>query len=161
MSNLYELSAKYAQVQAVLEDGDQDYPLDVLTIGEDLDSKIENYGFIIRNLQSEDDALSAEIERLKERRDRARKGVDRLKESLFDSMKMTGRSKVTTPHFAFSICKKGGKKPVIITDDVPEQYCKVKYEPDKDKIRQAIEEDGEILDFAYIPEEAGEYLKMR
>lgn len=161
MSNLYELSAKYAQVQAILEDGDQDYPLDVLTIGEDLDSKIENYGFIIRNLQSEDDALSAEIERLKERRDNARKAVDRLKESLFNSMKMTGRHKVNTTHFAFSICKKGGKKPVIITGDVPEQYCKVKYEPDKEKIRQAIEEDGEVLDFAYIQEDTGEYLRMK
>ena len=161
MSNLYELSAKYAQVQAVLEDGDENYPFDVLTIGEDLDSKIENYGFIIRNFQSEDEALSAEIERLKERRDRARKAVDRLKGALFSSMKMTGRNKVKTTHFAFSICKKGGKKPVIITGDVPTDYCKVKYEPDKERIRQAIEEDGEVLDFAYIQADTGEYLKMR
>lgn len=161
MSSLYELTAKYAQVQAVLEDGDEDYPLDVLTIGEDLNSKIENYGFIIRNFQSEDEALTAEIERLKERRDNVRKGIDRLKESLFNSMKMTGRSKVNTTHFTFSICKKGGKKPVIITGEVPEAYCKVKYEPDKELIRQAIEEDGEVLDFAHIQADTGEYLKMK
>ena len=161
MSNLYELSAKYAQVQAVLEDGDEEYPIEMLTIGEDLDQKIENYGFIIRNFESEDDALTAEINRLEERRKTARRAVERLKESLFNSMKATKRQKVSTPHFTFTIAAKGGKKPVIITGDVPESFCKVKYEPDKEAIRQAIEEDGEVLDFAYIPEERGEYLRMR
>lgn len=160
MSSLYDLTGKYLQIQTVLEEGDEDYPIDMLTVGEDLDQKIENYGFIIRNFESEDAALTAEIDRLKARRDNARKAVDRLKESLLNSMKATNRPKVTTQHFNFTIAKKGGKLPIVITGDVPETYCKIKYEPDKDAIRTAIEEDGEILDFAHIGER-GEYLKMR
>ena len=160
MSNLYELTGKYLQIQAVLEADDEDYPIDMLTIGEDLNQKIENYGFIIRNFEAEEEALTSEIKRLTERRNTARKAIDRLKEAVFKSMKMTDRQKVKTDHFSFSIAKKGGKLPVTITGDVPEAYCKVVLEPDKEKIRTAIEEDGEVLDFAHL-EERGEYLRMK
>lgn len=160
MASLYELTGMYRQIQSVLEDGDEDYPIEMLTIGDDLDQKIENYGFIIRNFESEDEALTAEIDRLKARRDTTRKAVDRLKKALFDSLKATDRQKVSTPHFTFSIAKKGGLRPIVITGDVPPEYCKIKLEPDKEVIRRAIEEDGEVLDFAYL-DERGEYLKMR
>ena len=160
MSNLYELTGKYQQIQALLEEGDEEYPIDMLTVGEELDKKIENYGFIIRNFESEDEYLTAEIKRLTERRDKARKAIDQLKKSVFDSMKKTDRQKISTPHFAFSIAKAGGKKPLVITGDVPEQFCKVILEPNKDAIREAIEQDGEVLDFAHIGERT-EYLRMR
>lgn len=160
MSSLYELTDKYRQLQAVLEDGDEEYPIDMLTIGESLDDKIENYGFIIRNFESEEVALKAEIDRLAERRKKAQRAIERLKESLFNSMKITGRDKVITPHFVFSIAHAGGKKPLVITGEVPVEYCKFTVEPDKEVIRRAIEEDGEVLDFAHIGERT-EYLKMR
>ena len=160
MSSLYELTDKYRQIQSVLEDGNEEYPIEMLTVGEDLDQKIENYGFIIRNFESEDAALDAEIKRLQARQKTARRAVERLKESLFNSLKATNRKEVTTSHFKFSICSAGGKKPVVITGDVPEAYCKIKLEPDKEVIRRAIEEDGEVLEFAHIGERS-EYLKMR
>lgn len=160
MSSLYELTDKYRQIQAVLEDGNEEYPIETLTVGEDLDQKIENYGFIIRNFESEDAMLDAEIKRLQERQKNARRAVERLKDSLFNSLKATNRKKVTTSHFTFSIASAGGEKPLIIDGDVPEAYCKIKLEPDKEAIRAAIEEDGEVLDFAHIGERS-EYLKMR
>lgn len=161
MSNLYELTGMYLQVQAHLE-ADDDYPIDLLTVGDELDKKIENYGFIIRNFESEAQALSDEIKRLQERKKTAEKAVDRLKDQLYNTMKETGKLKVKTPHFQFSIASKGGKRPLKFVEGmtVPEQYCKVVMEPDKEKIRSAIEEDGEILDFAYL-EERGDYLRMR
>ena len=161
MSNLYELTGKYLQVQAHLE-ADDDYPIDLLTIGDELDHKIENYGFIIRNFESEEKSLDDEIKRLTERKKTAQKAVDRLKEQLYNTMKVTGRDKVKTPHFQFSIATKGGKRPLKFVEgmEIPKDYCKVVMEPDKEKIRQAIEQDGEILDFAYL-EERGDYLRMK
>lgn len=160
MANLYELTGKYLQIQSVLEEGDETYPIDMLTVGEALDQKIENYGFIIRNLESQDDALTNEIKRLEERRATARKGIERLKQSVYESLKKTDRKKVSTSHFTFTIANKGGLKPLMITGEVPHEYCRVKYEPDKDAIRKAIEEDGEVLDFAEIGER-GDYLRMK
>lgn len=160
MSSLYELTGKYLQLQALLEADEGDYPIEMLTIGEDLKTKVENYGRIIRNFESDIQTYKDEIDRLKEKKETAERAVDRLKKSVFESMKATKQSEIKTQLFQFSIRKNGGMKPLVITGDVPEQFCRVKYEPDKDRIREAIEEDGEVLDFAHI-EERGEYLKIK
>lgn len=160
MNSLYELTGKYLQLQSVLESGDEEYPVEMLTVGEDLLTKVENYGFILRNFESEENYLEDEIRRLSERKKMTTNAKERMKDMLFNTMKTIGKDKITTPHFKFTVAKKGGKKPLVITGEVPQQYCRIKYEPDKDLIRQAIEEDGEILDFAHV-EERGEYLKMR
>jgi hypothetical protein len=150
MSTLYELTGAYLQVQNVLADGDEEYPYEMLTVCEQLDQKLENYGRIIRNFEAENDALKAEEERLAERRKNNEKAITRLKESIMNSMMATGRDKVQTNLFSFSVGPAGGKAPLVIEGDVPKSFCKVSYEPDKAKIREAIEKDGEVLNFAYI-----------
>ena len=159
MSNLYELTWKYKEIQNHLlnEDG---YPIELIAADEEINSKIENYGFVIRNLESDSEALDAEIDRLMERKKTTDKAIDRMKEMVMNAMKATDKTKLTTPHFKFTVARAGGKTPVKITGDVPHEWCKVKYEPNKDKIRKAIEEDGEILDFAELGERT-EYLRMK
>lgn len=160
MSSLYELTGKYLQIQAVLEAGDEEYPIDTLTIGEQLDQKLENYGRIIRNFESDIENYDAEIKRLTDLKKNRQKAIDRLKNGVMDSMKQTNRPKVSTNLFSFTIAKKGGLKPLVLDGNVPAQYCRVVYEPDKTLIRKAIEEDGEVLDFAHL-EERGEYLRIK
>lgn len=41
MSNLYELTGQYLQLQALLEAGDEEYPVDLLTIGDELQEYLE------------------------------------------------------------------------------------------------------------------------
>ena len=160
MSSLYELTGKYLQIQAVLESGDEEYPIDMLTVGEELDQKLENYGRIIKNFEADINGYDSEIKRLTELKKSRQKAIDRLKDNVLDSMRKTNRSKVSTNLFNFSIAKKGGLQPLILDGDVPPEYCVAKLEPDKAKIREAIEQDGEVLDFAHI-EERGEYLRIR
>ena len=159
MSNLYELTWKYKEIQNHLLN-DDDYPVWLIAADEEINSKIENYGFVIRNLESDSDALDAEIKRLMDRKKTTDKAIDRMKEMVMQAMKATDKTKITTPHFKFTVAKAGGKTPVKITGDVPHEWCKVKYEPDKDKIRTAMEEDGEIFDFAELGERT-EYLRMK
>ena len=158
MSNLYELTWKYKEIQNHLLN-DDDYPVWLIAADEEINSKIENYGFVIRNLESDSDALDAEIKRLMDRKKTTDKAIDRMKEMVMQAMKTTDKTKLTTPHFKFTVARAGGKTPVKITGDVPHEWCKVKYEPDKDKIRTAMEEDGEIFDFAELGERT-EYLRM-
>ena len=159
MSNLYELTWKYKEIQNHLLN-DDDYPVELIAADEEINSKIENYGFVIRNLESDSDALDAEIERLMDRKKTTDKAIDRMKEMVMNAMKATDKTKLTTPHFKFTVARAGGKTPVKITGDVPHEWCKVKYEPDKDKIRTAMEEDGEIFEFAELGERK-EYLRMK
>jgi hypothetical protein len=159
MSNLYELTWKYKEIQNHLLN-DDDYPVELIAADEEINSKIENYGFVIRNMESDSDALDAEIERLMDRKKTTDKAIDRMKEMVMNAMKATDKTKLTTPHFKFTVARAGGKTPVKITGDVPHEWCKVKYEPDKDKIRTAMEEDGEIFEFAELGERK-EYLRMK
>lgn len=159
MSNLYELTWKYKEIQNHLLNDDE-YPIELIAADEEINSKIENYGFVIRNMESDSDALDAEIKRLMDRKKTTDKAIDRMKDMVMQAMKATDRTKITTPHFKFTVAKAGGKTPVKITGDVPHEWCKVKYEPDKDKIRTAMEEDGEIFDFAELGERT-EYLRMK
>lgn len=159
MSNLYELTWKYKEIQNHLLN-DDDYPVELIAADEEINSKIENYGFVIRNLESDSDALDAEIERLMDRKKTTDKAIDRMKEMVMNALKATDKTKLTTPHFKFTVARAGGKTPVKITGDVPHEWCKVKYEPDKDKIRTAMEEDGEIFEFAELGERK-EYLRMK
>lgn len=159
MSNLYELTWKYKEIQNHLLN-DDDYPVELIAADEEINSKIENYGFVIRNMESDSDALDAEIKRLMDRKKTTDKAIDRMKEMVMQAMKTTDKTKITTPHFKFTVARAGGKTPVVINGDVPHEWCKVKYEPDKDKIRKAIEEDGEVLDFAELGERT-EYLRMK
>lgn len=159
MSNLYELTWKYKEIQNHLLN-DDDYPVWLIAADEEINSKIENYGFVIRNMESDSDALDAEIKRLMDRKKTTDKAIDRMKEMVMQAMKATDKTKLTTPHFKFTVAKAGGKTPVKITGDVPHEWCKVKYEPDKDKIRTAMEEDGEIFEFAELGERT-EYLRMK
>jgi hypothetical protein len=159
MSNLYELTWKYKEIQNHLL-SDDDYPVWLIAADEEINSKIENYGFVIRNLESDSEALDAEIKRLMDRKKTTDKAIDRMKEMVMNAMKSTDKTKLTTPHFKFTVARAGGKTPVKIIGDVPHEWCKVKYEPDKDKIRTAMEEDGEIFDFAELGERT-EYLRMK
>ena len=159
MSNLYELTWKYKEIMNHLLE-DDDYPVELIAADEEINSKIENYGFVIRNLEADSDALTGEIKRLMERKKLTDNAIDRMKGMVMTAMKTTDKKKITTPHFNFTVAIAGGKAPLKITGDVPHEYCKVKYEPDKDKIRTAMEEDGEIFDFAELGERT-EYLRMK
>lgn len=162
MSSLYRLTDNFTQLQEMLlsEEYDEQAVLDTLEITDfEIEEKAENYAKIMRNIDSDVAAIKAEIERLSERAKRyeARKKV--LSDNLFAAMKITGKTKFKTPMFSFSIAKNGGKQPLDVYGEVPDDYKKVITEPDKDKIRKALES-GESLEFAIL-QERGERLSIR
>ena len=85
--------------------------------------------------------------------------ANQLKEHLYKSMQITGKTKFKTDLFRFNIQKNGGQQPITILPDVeiPSQY--LKYEPDNSKIREALKK-GEELPFARF-EEYGTHLVIR
>ena len=67
--------------------------------------------------------------------------------------------KITTDFHTFIVCKNGGKQPMEITGDVPDNYKRVVYETDTEKIRKELEA-GATLPFAHL-EECGEHLRIK
>lgn len=162
MSNLYELKSNYEEVLNMLyqDDIDEQMVLDTLeSIEGDIEDKAENYAKIIKELESKQNARKEEAKRLTDSAKVFENRVKALKSNLFNVMKETGKTKFSTNLFSFNIAKNGGKQPLTIDGDVPEEYTKTVIENDTDKIRQALEE-GKELSFAHL-EARGESLRIK
>ena len=88
-------------------------------------------------------------------------GAKRLKDRLLLFFQAHGIKSLETPRFRVGVQLNGGVAPLVIANpnDVPEDYCKVKVEPDNQSIRAALEA-GTQLPFAKLGER-GYSLRIR
>jgi hypothetical protein len=75
------------------------------------------------------------------------------------AMAATNQRLIETPLFRISIQRNGGKTPIDIHGEVPQEWCRIRYDADKERIRVALEA-GESLPFAVLGER-GERLVIR
>jgi hypothetical protein len=119
-----------------------------------LAAKLDGYASLIRELEARADARKVEAKRLAELARYDENKANRLKERLRLFFEEQGMKKVETARFSLTLANNGGKIPVIVDDEIapeylPEGYRRVKYEPDNDAIRAALER-GESLPFAHL-----------
>lgn len=168
MSSLYKLTGEYLELLQMLEDEEIDEEIIIDTL-EGLDGEIEikadNYAKLIRNLESTSEAIKKEVDRLNFRKTTFENRIKNLKEHLYNSMKLTGKTKFTTELFSFNIQKNGGKR--VLTVDVDLELIPKEYkipQPDKldgDKVRDLIKElGGDKCEFAHL-EPQGESLRIK
>lgn len=82
-----------------------------------------------------------------------------MKTALKDCMERMNLKQIDAGDYTIKLQKNGGKQPLVISGDVPESMCKVILEPDKDKIRAAIEY-GEDVGYAFL-EERGQHVVIK
>lgn len=168
MSSLYQLTGEYLELLQMLEDEEVDEQLIIDTL-EGLDGEIEikadNYAKLIKHIESNNEAIKKEVDRLTNRKTTFEKRITNLKDHLYNSMKLTGKTKFTTELFSFNIQKNGGKRALTIDKDIeliPADY-KIK-QPDKidgDKVRELMKELGDDkCEFAHL-EPQGESLRIK
>ena len=156
MSTLYELSAERLALQHKLEVLDMDAQTIEDTLdgnSTELEAKIENYGFVIRNMESFADAIKAERDRLDKRLKVHEIRVGHIKEWLKENMERCGISKMECPVFSIAIQK---NPPSVVIDAeslIPEKYWAQPETPpkriDKASISNAIKS-GEIIDGVHL-----------
>ena len=100
-------------------------------------------------MNSDVKALDDEIKRLQDRRDMLKKGVQSLREGTQSVLESLDQQKIKTLRHTFTVSNVGGKQALELTGEVPAECSIVKLEPDKEKIRKALES-GEELDFAQL-----------
>ena len=114
---------------------------DLDALNEALDDKLEACAIVIKELESDADAIDAEARSLMERSAGIRRKVDRLTSYVERVMSETGRDEVTTSRASI---KWGRRSDRVIVDDasrLPQEYMRpapVRYVPDKAAIRDAI-----------------------
>lgn len=163
MSNLYEITGDFLRLLDMMEDPDADQ--EALTnaledLQDEFEAKAEGYGKVIRQLEADVEAFKREEEWFRRKRVTLENNVTKLKTALMRAMELTGNQKLDAGAFKFSIAKNGGKRPVLITGDVPEQFLKFKAEADNEKIRQFLDKIDYECEWARYGD-AGSHLNIR
>ena len=128
MSSLYELSGARLALQHKLDI----LNLDTETINDTLDgesaeleAKIQDYGFVIRNLESFSDSIKSEEKRLSERRKAHDVKVTRIKEWLLQNMIACGISRIECPAFTIAVQNNPASVAIDAEGLIPEGYMRL------------------------------------
>lgn len=130
---LYELREEYKAVLAMMEDPDADMELiqDTLEgLDFDIEEKVEGYGTMLEQLESDIARLDAEAKRMQNRRIVIENRKDRLRENLLKAMLETDKKSIKTDHYTVTVKQTPYR---LVVDDpfgVPEEY----YEPQPAKL---------------------------
>ena len=118
MTTLYDLVGERLALQNKLEELD----FDEVTIADTLEgestaiqAKIEDYAFVIRNMEALPDAIKAEEKRLADRRKAIEKRVEHIKNWLLVNMQQAGITKIESP--VFTVALQNNPASVIIDDE--------------------------------------------
>lgn len=172
MATLYELTGQYQYLLYLMEDPEVDPQIiedSLEALSGDIEAKADGYAKVRLELLTQKAALKAEIDRLTNRVRAIDRNVDRLMESLQNTMIVMHTPKFKTELFSFSIQK---NPPKVVIDDEDILHWKsnrlgdyiVNPAPqlDKAKIKEGLKDHNESLfleGFAHL--EQSESLRIR
>lgn len=160
MSSLYDIESDFlALYELATTEGDEQAFLDTLeALKGELEVKAGGYVHVIKQLEMEADECDKVIDAFKAKKATRTNNVKRMKEALMQAMDIAGVDKLPAGEYTLKIARNGGVQPLVL-GEVPDNYMKVKLEPDTEKIRKALN-DGEELGFAHL-EERGRHLNIK
>jgi hypothetical protein len=102
-----------------------------------------------RHVEAQADALGGMIADMRERKARLEQQAEKLRQIATWAMAECGLPRVEAPDFTATVSR---ARPAVVIPEpgtVPDIYCRIVREPDKVKIREALE-DGTALAFAHL-----------
>ena len=125
-----------------------------------IEDKADSYAAVNQNITNEITALKAEEERLRTRRSALERNQMRLMKAIREAMNALGKTKIKTEKFTFSVSKNGGLQPIEVdAEKLPDKFKKMIFEPDNDRIREAIKAGETIEGVEVLPR--GEHLTIK
>jgi hypothetical protein len=146
--NLYEITREAQELAFLLESDELTPELEAaLLINQDqLQAKAGNYAKVIANIQSDADAIDAEIKRLKAMKDTKDRSINRLKEALRDAMLVSGIDKIESTLFKLSL-RRSEAVEVDVVEALPNAFQNIKnvVTADKIAIKEAIKRGENVM----------------
>ena len=157
--NLYELTDSYQKILQLIEDGGEGLEDTLESITDAIEEKADGYGKVIKNIEAQIEAIKNEEKRLADRRKSLESSVKRLKDSLYESMKLTETKRIKSELFTFNIQNNPPSLNIENEDAIPFEY----YQPqapklDKKELLNAIKNGLEIEG---VSVKQGESLRIR
>lgn len=151
-TRLVDLVGQWQQVADMMMDFESDPQiiLDTLeSISGEIEVKADGYGAVIRKMEFEKAALKGKKEYVKGILDQITKQekhlenqIEWMKNRLKEAMIATGKDEegIKTDNFEFKVKKAGGPQKLQKTGEVPDNFKKIVYEDDDDKIREYLKD---------------------
>lgn len=126
MSTLYNLTDDYVRVLEMIDEGvDEAVIQDTLeSIDEAIEVKADNYSHVIREKEGINEIRRKEIKRIQELINRDDKAIKLMKDSLYEAMKHTGKTKFKTDLNSFWVQKNPPTIEVTSEEHIPEEFFK-------------------------------------
>lgn len=137
MTNIYKLTSDYKHLQQLIEDGEIDETQAADTfdaIKADLESKVVNSGYVIKNLEADVEARAEAIKQLSERNKKAKKAILAIKQRAMHALETANIKKINDPIMPVRIKNNPEKADVIDEKDIPAFYFRQKYELNRTKL---------------------------
>lgn len=150
MASLYQLNNAYAQLQQMIEDGQEGLEDTLDSITDAVEEKLEAYAMVIKNIESDVEGIRSEEKRLAERRKIMENGITRMKQAIAETLQGSGQDKVKTEKFTFSF-RKSSKVEVSDIDCLPQEYVKVERTISRAELAKALKA-GEQIQGAQLVE---------
>ena len=133
MATIYELKYQYQALQNFIEEGNEEgFELALSQIEDSLAEKLEGYAMVKANIESDIEGIDKEIKRLQERKKSMVNNVNRIKETMFDTLQSVEGNKLKTEKFTFSLRNSSAVK-IFDQNMIPLDFL-VPQEPKVDKI---------------------------
>jgi hypothetical protein len=159
MPSLLQISQELLQLEAELHetDGDADAQSELvetwLSKLDEREEKLDNYAALIRELELRAEARKQEANRLMALVKSDQQKADLLKIRLKYYFQMHQEKSIETPRFRITLAMNGGKLPLIMhenqPENLPEAYRLTQYKVNTEAIREALD-NGEALEFAAL-----------
>lgn len=175
MRTLFEISEDLHFLDDFLSDAEGDVSDETLEaeidkwladLGDERDTKIDNYCALVKEFEHRAASRLQEANRIKALATTDANAASRLKVRLYEFLKAHDIKKLETLRFKVSRQANGGTLPVLLAKDVqenpeklPEEFRRVKYEPDITFIAAALDA-GETFEWARYGER-GEHLRIK
>ncbi len=158
---LYELTEEARELQDMIEEYPPETFSDTIeSLQLMIEDKADSYAAVNQNITNEIAALKAEEERLRARRNALERNQMCLCKAIREAMNALGKTKIKTEKFTFSVSKNGGLQPIKVDmEKLPDKFKKMIFEPDNDRIREAIKAGETIEGVEVLPR--GEHLTIK
>ena len=146
MAKLYEIATGYKNIEYLLENGEDSEELAAVlnSLDAEIEDKAENIAKLIKNYESDINAFKEEEKRIAERRRTLENDVKRLKEYLFNNMKLTGKTKFKKGTFSFNIAKNPASLEITNVDIISSDYKVLTETLDKKAILQDLKDGKDV-----------------
>lgn len=162
MSTLFEITTDMEILYQMLTDPDADQTAvrDTLDgmMGE-LQQKSAGYVAVINQMDMEQKKAEEMAKFFKEKSDARKNGIKRLKEAIKWAMVNLNLTEIEAGNYVIKLQNNGGKLPLQIVGEVPDNFKRIIYEDDTELIRKKLEA-GENLGFAYL-EDRGKHIVIK